>query len=48
MTILGCFVDLPSRRGVTWLTPTLKAEVTFLEIVAGRLRAAVWRGLATR
>jgi bifunctional non-homologous end joining protein LigD len=42
------FVDLPSRRGVTWLAPRLKAEVTFAEIVAGRLRAVVWRGLATR
>ena len=42
------FLDSPSRRGVTWLTPTLKAEVTFSEIVAGRLRAAVWRGLLTR
>ena len=42
------FVDLPSRRGVTWLAPKLKAEVTFSEIVEGRLRAAVWRGLVTR
>ena len=39
------FVDSTRRRGVTWVTPTLKAEVTFAEIVAGRLRAAVWRGL---
>ena len=34
------FVDLPTRRGVTWRMPRLKAEVTFAKIV-GRLRAAV-------
>ena len=44
----GSQVRLISRRGVTWLTPKLKAEVTFAEIAAGRLRAAVWRGLVTR
>ena len=39
------FTDLRRRRDVTWLEPRLRAEVTFAEIVDGRLRAPVYRGL---
>ena len=42
------FVDLPSRRDVTWLAPKLLCEVSYNEIVAGRFRAAVWRGFKGR
>ena len=39
------FVDF-RRRGVVWLEPRITAEVTFSEIVSGRLRAPVLRQLA--
>lgn len=39
------FVDLRRWRDVTWLEPQLIAEVSYSEIVEGRLRAAVYRGL---
>ena len=42
------FLDLKSMRGAVWLEPRLRAEVSYAEIADGRLRAAVWRGLATR
>jgi hypothetical protein len=37
------FVGLPHRSDVIWLEPTLRAEVSFAEIVADRLRAPVFR-----
>ena len=37
------FVDLRRRSGAVWLEPALTAEVSFSEIVAGRLRAPVLR-----
>jgi hypothetical protein len=39
------FADLRRRRGVTWLPPSVTAEVTFAELVAGRLRAPVLRSI---
>jgi bifunctional non-homologous end joining protein LigD len=41
------FSDLRRRRGIVWLEPRLTAEVTFAEIVGGRLRAPVLRHVAT-
>jgi bifunctional non-homologous end joining protein LigD len=39
------FVDAPPRmRSVTWVAPRLQAEVSYAEIVEGRLRAPSWRG----
>jgi hypothetical protein len=38
------FVDSPRTRSVTWVEPRLEAEVSYAEIVAGRLRAPSWRG----
>ena len=42
------FVDLKTMRGAVWLESRLRAEVSYAEIVEGRLRAASWRGLLTR
>jgi len=42
------FVDLRRWREVTWLEPRLIAEVSYAEIVQGRLRAAVYRGLVAQ
>ena len=38
-------MDLRRWREVKWLEPRLLAEVTFAEIVDGRLRAPAYRGL---
>jgi ATP-dependent DNA ligase len=40
------FTDLRRRAGAAWLAPTMTAEVTFAEIVQGRLRAPVLRLLS--
>jgi hypothetical protein len=32
--------------GVTWLEPTLTVELTYSEVMEGRLRDPVYRGLA--
>ena len=40
------FVDLGLSRGVVWLEPALAVEVTYSEIMEGRLRDPVYRGLA--
>ena len=42
------FVDLPRMRNAVWLEPRLSAEVSYAEIVEGRLRAPSWRGLVTQ
>jgi hypothetical protein len=39
------FADFRLWRGVTWLEPRLMTEVSYAEIVDGRLRAAVLRGV---
>jgi bifunctional non-homologous end joining protein LigD len=40
------FHDFRLSRGVTWLEPTLIVEVTYSEVMEGRLRDPVYRGLA--
>jgi bifunctional non-homologous end joining protein LigD len=42
------FADLRSLRGAVWLEPRLSAEISYAEILAGRLRAPVWRRLMPR
>ena len=39
------FVDLPRMRGAVWISPRLRAEISYAEIVDGTLRAPSWRGL---
>jgi hypothetical protein len=39
------FADLTRARGVTWLEPELLAAATYSEIMDGRLRDPVFRGL---
>jgi bifunctional non-homologous end joining protein LigD len=39
------FADLRTMRGAVWLAPRLRAEISYAEIAAGRLRAPVWRKL---
>ena len=39
------FPDFRLSRGVTWLEPTLNVEVTYSELMEGRLRDPVYRGL---
>jgi bifunctional non-homologous end joining protein LigD len=38
------FHDFGTSRGVTWLEPTLTVEVTYSEVMEGRLRDPVYRG----
>jgi hypothetical protein len=33
-------------RGVVWLDPTLQVELTFSEVMEGRLRDPVYRAMA--
>ena len=40
------FHDFGLSRGVTWLEPTLHVELTYSEVMEGRLRDPVYRGLA--
>jgi hypothetical protein len=40
------FHDFRLSRGVTWLEPTLSVEITYSEIIEGRLRDPVYRGIA--
>ena len=40
------FHDFRLSRGVTWLEPTLHVELTYSEVMEGRLRDPVYRGLA--
>ena len=40
------FHDFRLSRGVTWLEPTLTVEVTYSEVIEGRLRDPVYRGRA--
>ena len=42
------FVDAPRMRHAAWMEPRLRAEVSYAEVVEGRLRAPSWRGLVTR
>ena len=42
------FIDAPKMRSAVWMEPRLLAEVSYAEIVDGRLRAPSWRGLVTR
>ena len=39
------FHDLRLSRGVIWLEPNLHVEVTYSEVMEGRLRDPVYRGL---
>jgi bifunctional non-homologous end joining protein LigD len=39
------FSDLRTMRNAVWIEPRLLAEVSYSEIVDGRLRAPSWRGL---
>ena len=38
------FHDFRLSRGVTWLEPTLHVELTYSEVMEGRLRDPVYRG----
>jgi bifunctional non-homologous end joining protein LigD len=42
------FVGAPRMRSAVWIEPRLHAEISYAEIVDGRLRAPSWRGLARR
>jgi len=39
------FTDLRTMRNAVWMEPHLRAEVSYAEIIDGRLRAPAWRGL---
>jgi len=39
------FHDFRLSRGVTWLEPTLYVELTYSEVMEGRLRDPVYRGI---
>ena len=39
------FHDLRLSRGMAWLAPMLHVELTYSEIMDGRLRDAVYRGM---
>jgi hypothetical protein len=39
------FHDFRLSRGVTWLEPTLHVELTYSEVMEGRLRDPVYRGI---
>jgi ATP dependent DNA ligase domain/ATP dependent DNA ligase C terminal region len=39
------FADLRTMRNAVWMEPRLLAEVSYSEIIGGRLRAPSWRGL---
>ena len=39
------FADLPRMRGAVWIAPRFHAEVSYAEVLAGKLRAPVWRGI---
>jgi bifunctional non-homologous end joining protein LigD len=41
------FDDFRLSHGVTWLEPTLYVELTYSEIMEGRLRDPVYRGLVS-
>jgi bifunctional non-homologous end joining protein LigD len=47
-TRMSPFVDLPAMRGAVWLEPRLDVEISYAEVVAGRLRAPAWRRMVTR
>jgi len=40
------FQDFQLARGIVWLVPTLHVELTYSEVMDGRLRDPVYRGLA--
>jgi bifunctional non-homologous end joining protein LigD len=42
------FIDLPRRRGVVWLEPSISVEVQYNEMTGGRLRAPILRGFSQR
>ena len=39
------FADVRTMRSAVWMEPRLLAEISYAEIVDGRLRAPSWRGL---
>jgi hypothetical protein len=41
------FLDAPRMRSVVWCEPRLRAEISYPEMVRGRLRAPSWRALIT-
>jgi bifunctional non-homologous end joining protein LigD len=42
------FADLRTMRNAVWIEPRLRADVSYAEVVSGRLRAPSWRGVAHR
>lgn len=42
---LSPFMDLPRMRDAVWIAPRLRAEISYPEIVDGKLGAPSWRGL---
>jgi hypothetical protein len=38
------FADLRTMRNAMWMEPRLLAEVSYAELIDGRLRAPSWRG----
>ena len=42
------FYDFRSMQDAVWLDPYMRAEVSYAELVDGRLRAPSWRGLIHR
>jgi ATP dependent DNA ligase C terminal region len=42
------FVGAPRMRSVKWVEPRLETEVSYAEIVEGRLRAPSWHRLIAR
>jgi len=38
------FLDFRLSRGVTWLEPTLHVDLTYRELMEGRLRDPLYRG----
>jgi bifunctional non-homologous end joining protein LigD len=47
-TTTSPFVDLRTMRGVVWLEPRLRVQVSYAELIDGRLRAPSWRRLINR
>jgi bifunctional non-homologous end joining protein LigD len=45
-TSVSPFHDFRLSRGLVWLEPTLHVELTYSEVMDGRLRDPVYRGIA--
>jgi hypothetical protein len=44
-SMVSPFADLRTMRNAVWMEPRLLAEVSYAELIDGRLRAPAWRGL---